>query len=430
MKTIILGAGLAGLSTAYHLKKDYQIFEKNNRAGGLCRSEKVKGFTFDYTGHLLHLKNSYTQKLVKKLLQKNLNLCKRNAWIYSKGVFTKYPFQANTYGLPKKVIKECLLGLIEAKYETKREKAKTFEDFIYKTFGKGIARHFMIPYNQKVWQRHPREMATEWLGRFIPQPELEEFINGALNIQSKDFGYNITFWYPKKGGIQSLVDAFSGKVKPVNLESEAREVFLKEKKVIFKDGSEKKFDFLVSTIPLPVLISLIKDIPQRFKALARKLHWVSVLNVNLGVNRKLTDKHWIYFPEPDFIFYRVGFSSNFCPSLAPTTSTAIYTEISYTKAKPLPLGRKVIEERVVGDLVKAGLMKKQDKIAIIKALDIPFAYVVYDKNWKVCTSAIHRYLRKQKIYSIGRYGRWNYSTMEDAILDGKETAKEINGKRF
>lgn len=425
MKVIILGAGLAGLSTAYHLKKDYEIFEKNDRAGGLCRSEKEKGFTFDYTGHLLHLKNSYTQKLIKKLLQNNLNLCKRNAWIYSKGAYTKYPFQANTYGSPKKVIKECLLGLIKAKYETKRRKVKTFEDFIYKTFGRGIARHFMIPYNQKVWQRHPRELTTEWLGRFVPQPNLEEFIDGALNIQSKNFGYNVTFWYPRKGGIESLISAFLSRVDNINLNKKAVKISLRKRTVSFQSGLEVKFDFLVSTIPLPVFISLIEDIPKKIKILSAKLRWVSVLNINFGVNRKLIDKHWIYFPEPDFIFYRVGFSSNFCPALAPPNSTAIYTEVSYGKKRPLPFGKREVEKRVIKDLIKARMLKSEDKISVVKTLDIPFAYVFYDKNWKNCTRLIHEYLRKKNIYSIGRYGGWTYSTMEDAILDGKEIAEKI-----
>ena len=117
---VIVGAGITGLSTAYHLKVNYEIFEKDLRSGGLCKSEEENAFIFDYTGHLLHLENEYVEKLLRDLLKQNLHFQDRKSWIYSKGVYTPYPFQANTHGLPPHVIKECIMGLIKAKYETLR----------------------------------------------------------------------------------------------------------------------------------------------------------------------------------------------------------------------------------------------------------------------------------------------------------------------
>ena len=66
---VILGAGLAGLSAAYHAKKrgmPHLLFEREGRVGGLVRSERVNGFTFDYTGHLLHMKEERTKQLAEK----------------------------------------------------------------------------------------------------------------------------------------------------------------------------------------------------------------------------------------------------------------------------------------------------------------------------------------------------------------------------
>src|SRR2546427_9165355 len=110
-RVVILGGGLAGLSTHWHLQKagyaSCFLFEKESRIGGLTRSETVNGFTFDYTGHLLHFRDENIKKLVTELLGDNIHYVVRNSWIFSKGVYTRYPFQTNPHGLPPNVIKEC-----------------------------------------------------------------------------------------------------------------------------------------------------------------------------------------------------------------------------------------------------------------------------------------------------------------------------------
>ncbi|MBM3804009.1 MAG: hypothetical protein FJW26_17045 [Acidimicrobiia bacterium] len=125
--TAILGGGLAGLSTLWHLQRSgherSHLFEKNSRVGGLTRSEHIDGFTFDYTGHLLHFKNEAVRQLVSALLGDNLHSVVRNSWIFSKGVYTRYPFQTNLYGLPPEVIKECILGFVAAQNNPTRSDA-------------------------------------------------------------------------------------------------------------------------------------------------------------------------------------------------------------------------------------------------------------------------------------------------------------------
>ncbi|MFH1768956.1 MAG: FAD-dependent oxidoreductase, partial [Candidatus Omnitrophota bacterium] len=154
-RIVILGAGLAGLSVAWHLQKlgiECRVFEKENAPGGLCRSKKIAGFTFDYDGHLLHFKHNYTLRLLKNLLGGNLIRHRRSAWIYSFDRFTRYPFQANLYGLPSAVTKDCLLEYIKVhRNGSKISHNGSFYHWIDKTFGKGIGRNFMMPYNRKFW---------------------------------------------------------------------------------------------------------------------------------------------------------------------------------------------------------------------------------------------------------------------------------------
>jgi len=174
---------------------------------------------------------------------------------------------------------------------------------------------------------------------------------------------------------------------------------------------------------------LIDKVPKNVKLAANNLKYTSVLNVNIGVNRLITDKHWIYVPEKDFIFYRVGFYSNISPYLCPQNTTSIYTEISYNKENPLPISKEELIDRVIDDLTKMEILRKEDKILVTKILDIKYAYVIYDHNYSKNLKIIHNFLNKHDIYSIGRYGGWKYSTMEDAILDGKRIADKINAER-
>ena len=103
--TVILGAGLAGLSAAYH--GGGRIYEKCDIVGGVCISPHIDGYTFDLEIHVLHTKNQYVLKLLQQDLGLTLDQQTRAAQIYSYDTLTRYPFQANTFGLPIHIAKEC-----------------------------------------------------------------------------------------------------------------------------------------------------------------------------------------------------------------------------------------------------------------------------------------------------------------------------------
>jgi protoporphyrinogen oxidase len=176
---VILGAGIAGLSAAFHLKgKEYEIFEREGEVGGLCRSASQDGFTFDYTGHLLHISQPYTQKLLNDLLPDLLIRHRRKSGIYFKGSYVPFPFQANLWALPKEIARECLIEFIRAFCEETKG-GDDFLNWIYQSFGPGIAKYFMIPYNEKLWRVPLDEISLEWVERFVPCPTLDEVVDGA-----------------------------------------------------------------------------------------------------------------------------------------------------------------------------------------------------------------------------------------------------------
>jgi protoporphyrinogen oxidase len=431
---LVAGGGLAGISTAYHLRHPAVLVEREKDVGGTARSYTVDGFTFDFTGHLLHLHDDYAQGLVRRLLRGNIFECTRNAWIHSSGVYTRYPFQANLHGLPAAVIEDCFTGLWKAHRlhgadPLKSDQPLNFEEWCLRLFGEGISRHFMFPYNRKLWTVEPSEMTPEWCGQFVPRPKLEDVLAGALTDQTAAFGYNASFLYPKKGGIQALAHAFAKDLPDVRLGVSVDKVLWRERKAVLSTGETLPYRFLVSTLPLPELLKRLDPFPDELRAHADRLRWTSLLCLNLGVKRpKVSDKSWIYFPEDKFPFYRVGFPMNFTPHAAPPGCSSLYVEVAHPPARgyDTPASRDALWKRVRGGLEACGLLTKRDEVPVVSFLPIRYAYVIYDVHRTPAVQSVMSWLRESAgAFSIGRYGGWKYSFMEEAILDGRRAAETI-----
>lgn len=423
---VILGAGLAGLSAAYQAKKRGKralLFEKEARPGGLVRSEKLNGFTFDYTGHLLHLRQDRTRALVldELGLKDSFAPVERDSWVYSHGRFTRAPFQANLFGLPPHVIRECLEGMLAANRGVIKKPKPGFSDFEtwnLNYFGQGIYKHFMEPYNTKLWGVHPSKMSTEFMGRFVPKPSLAQVFDGALNDIGKPLGYNANFIYPKHGGIEVLSAALAKRVA-VSTGVKAVKVDARRKTVTLSDGRTVAYARLISTLPITKLVDITAGVPASVKQARARLRASSVLNVNFGIaGRNITTKQWVYVPEPSLPFYRVGFYHNFSASLAPKGGSSVYAEMSYSPERPLD--KKAAPARVKAGLLKMGILRKSDKIAAQWVADIADAYVVYDAHRTKSVGVVQAWLKEQGIVSTGRWGNWEYAAMEDAIWQGAE----------
>lgn len=425
----ILGAGPTGLSTGYYLNQDYSVWEKNKDVGGGCRTEKVKGFSFDYGGHIFYPRKKQVRELIDKLMKNDLYCMPREAWIYSKGIYTRYPFQANLYGHSVKVVKECLLGLMEAKlkYGEKPQGFANFEDFIDKVFGKGMAKHFMIPFNKKQWALPLGEMTVDWMGEFVPLPSLDEVLDGSLKMAPECMGINANFIYPKKGGIQAIFDSFSRHLQNVNTSSEVNRVSLKNKSFEVNGKKTIYYEKLVSTIPLPDLMRIIDSVPSEVKSASEKLRWTSLYVVNIGIDRDdISDKHRVYYPEEDFLFHKLGYYQNQSSSMVPKGKSAVSAEVSFSENRPID--RKNLIERTLEDLIKAKVLNQDDRILLTHVLTLPYAYAGYDHQRNEAVSTIKDFLEKNDIYLCGRYAQWKYQNMEQNILAGKKMAEKLNSE--
>jgi protoporphyrinogen oxidase len=421
---LIIGAGLAGLSASYHLpKRDQIIVEGDQRVGGLCKSFQVDGFTFDCTGHLIHFRTKEGRELITKLIGDKIRQHERKAAIFLENRFTDYPFQANTYGLPAEIVKECLLGFVNTFNRKSQGKIGNFHDWIYETFGEGIAKYFMVPYNQKLWQHDLRDISLDWVNWSIPKPNLEDVINGALGIKNKQFGYNPVFYYPKKGGIGVFPEAI-----PVNgelrLNSSVEKINIKEKRVTLKNGKKINYRYLLSTMPLHQLLKCIDDPPSLLSSAREKLEYISVLNINLGVEREaIIPYHWVYFPERNKPFYRIGCLSNISKNSAPKGTSSLFVEISLRSDEKHDV--KKLTKEAIEALRQAKILRRGDKLAVVYPVLLNYAYVIYNKARSKTVTHVQNYLKMHDVFSFGRYGSWIYSSMEDAVLQGKEFAEKV-----
>ncbi len=438
MKTdvLILGGGLAGLSTAYHLERGSRlsslVVEKEPWVGGTAGSVEQNGFTFDHTGHLLHLHDPYGKKLVLDLLRGNLAVHQRSSWIYLRGRWTRYPFQANTFGLPEDVVVDCLAGFLKTVHrpETRPLPANpSFHDWSLRQFGAGISRHFMFPYNEKLWRAPLKKMTTEWQGRFVPKPGVSEVLYGALMDQKKFFGYNATFRYPARGGIKVLPEALAARLAPGRVRTGARviSVDLRRRSAFIEKIGEVFYDRLVNTLPLVDFIDLAGPWPGEVLSARRRLKYNTVYCLNLGVGRPrvLGERHWVYYPESRYPFYRVGSASNFSASNQPRRTSSLYIEVS--RAAGTKTDVPALERQVLAGLRAAGVLRPGDKLLAKVWIPIRCAYVLYDFARTPAVDAIFRHLPRVGVESIGRYGGWKYSFMEETILDGKRCAERLAG---
>lgn len=431
---LIVGAGLAGLSTAYHLRGvPYKILEREREVGGLCRSYVKDGFTFDYTGHLLHFRQTAIKALVETLLPTQLHRHARKSYIYSHDTYTEYPFQVNTHGLPPEVVRECLLGFI-ATLSNPSSNAQTedrsFKQWILDSLGEGIAKHFMVPFNEKLWQVSLDELTSDWVSWLVPKPDVKDVVNGALGIKDKAFGYNPSFLYPAGGGIKVLPEAFLPSVENLSYDSELVEIETGKRRAIFRSARGERteeYERIVSTIPLPELIRRCVDLPASMRELAASLRWVSVSNVNLAVAREhISDKHWLYFPEHRYPFYRAGFPMNFSPAMGQPGCSSLYVELSHQ-----PTAREAdapLIARVRKGLEEAGVLHRTDELVMADVKDLYYAYVLFDRYRGRAVKELLAELERRGISSIGRYGLWEHTSMEDAIAQGKQVAERLRIK--
>ena len=439
--TVIIGAGLTGLSTAHHLDAaaaatgqgglaNWLLIEREDRIGGLTRTEAIDGYHFNHTGHWLHLRDPAMQQLVDKLMGDEMQTVTRKSRIWSHGALTRFPFQANLHGLPPDVVHDCLSGAIEAALAEARgehQPPRDFREFCMQTFGSGITDRFMVPYNTKLWGVPPEEISADWCGRFLPRPDIAQMTAGALGITDPRIGYNATFVYPREGGIETFARRLAATIDPgrIRLSTAPIAIDLAARRMRLDDGTEVSFGTIVSSIPLPELFRLVAEVPAEVTSHVDKLRCTSLRFLLYGIRRPgvLDDIQWLYMPERRWPFYRIGCFSNAVASLAPAGCGGLYVEC----ANDVDASDDEVKAAVREFLRERGWLERDDEVEVEEVRHIRYGYVIFDDAYFPAREALLPWLQARGVHSLGRYGSWVYSSMEDALLDGQRVAGQLAG---
>jgi protoporphyrinogen oxidase len=286
----------------------------------------------------------------------------------------------------------------------------------------------MVPYNEKLLGVSLEELRPEYAERFIPRPSLEDVIKGALGFSRESLGYNARFVYPREGGISALPRAFA-RALPVAPQYNVtlQKVDPRTRTATLSDGRQVRYQHLLNTAPLTQFLGLMTELPEEVRAAARLLRATTVSYFDMGVRGPgdiASQYHWIYFPEPEYVFYRTGSYSAVHPGTVPPGCRSYYVEMS-GGASHLLKQPELLKQRVLADMRKARILSDRDEILFMELCEIPSAYVIFDQNYERCRQVVLDYLAGQGILTRGRWGGWGYGGMEDAMLDGKTAAEEL-----
>lgn len=416
VKNLIIGAGLSGISCAYYLGDDYLILEKEHTPGGYCRTIPNDRYVWDYAGHFYHFRTEKYKKLFTDLVDENQIIRqKKNTKIFYKDKLVDYPFQTNIHQLEKEEFIECLYDLY---FRNTEEDFDNFLDMLYTKFGKAITEKFLKPYNEKLYAVDLHKLDKDAMGRFFPYADFRQVMESMGNKAKAT--YNDEFMYLKKG-TGYFIDRLFERINKdkVRLDTGVKSINRKEKFVVTDKGEKIFYENLINSTPFNQFLAMLEEDEQGKRAKA--LSYNKVLVLNLGFDKpspKFKTEHWVYFPDKNLNFYRIGFYNN----ILMQDNLSVYVEIGF----PRDVDKIDVEDelrKALEGMKEAGIIDDSVKLVDKNILLMDPAYVHISEEEKIANYM--KEFEKDNIYMLGRYGRWTYNCMEDCVQLANDLADRL-----
>jgi len=416
---IIIGAGLAGLAAAYKLKEKAEVFEASDAVGGVARTYKCKGFSYDLGPHVLYFRNERIRRWVERILGSKWEKQVRRARIAINGERVDYPIQEG-FLQSEKLTRRFLDDLLKAPQTRKGN----FKEMAANLYGSALAEDFFMPYNDKLWCHPLDEMDKEWAQRFLPsfpRDDLKRLAKG----ETLPRGPNAYFFYPEKSGIGTLSQALWEELSNrIHLSTKVTSINTEEGWVETNSGTRHHYSYLISTIPLPEILRASVDLPESDRNRAKELRSVGMVFVHLSLAHPLSDdSHWVYFSDPEICFHRISIPRNYSDGMTPPDRGSIVAEVSFPSDKNPDI--QTIVEKVKMDTVKSGMVGGLEDIISHDAQVLRHAYVFPTMKGEKAREELRWILKHRDILLAGRYGVWEYANMERALEQGIKAAEAL-----
>ena len=423
---VVLGTGMAGWGAAHRLHAEGiapVMFDKNSHYGGHTASFRFDtGFLFDLGPHISFTKDPRIQALLADNVDQQFETIQINLNNYWRGYWPQHPVQLHLRGMPDELIVKVISDFVEERNAPERP-IKNYADWLLASFGRTFAESFPMQYTRKYHLTPAENLSTDWLGPRIYRPSLEEVLRGAISAAAPQVHYITHFRYPKNGGFKAYLEKFVplGNLK---LDHELVSVDPRARQLTFSNGFTTSYDSLVSSVPLPDLISMIQGAPADVVEAAKLLACSTVVLVNVGINRAdISSAHMTYFYDEDYTFTRLSFPHMLAPSNTPPGAGSIQAEVYFSeKYKPLTCSPDDLIEPVIRDLKRCGLIREEDKILFKKAMKLRYANVIFDLDRAAALKKVHSYLDELGIAYCGRYGDWGYMWTDESFISGEKAA--------
>lgn len=417
--TIVIGAGPAGIGAALSLGEDALVLERAGGPGGLSATVTLEGAVFDLGGHSFHTPHAHVRETVFNALP--MEERRRDAWCHVEGEMIPYPFQQHFASLhDAALVEECREGLAHA---NGAGTARNFDEHIALRFGPGIARHFMRPYNEKLWGRDLTRLEAAWTSERVaaaaPQATSMHAEGKRAPLRS---GERVA--YPAEGGFGEIFRALARKLPNVRYGQSIARIDPAKGEVVTRAGERIACRHVVSTLPLHVLLTAIADVPAPIVESVKRLVALPLVLVMVALDGRLESKRQrVYSSDADFPGHKVALNHNSSHFLEELPHHGILVEVSGANSPHSDDGALVA--RVIRGLEAMGVLESTRRVTGTRVVRVPLGYPVPTHERAAIVDTARQWLRERRIETVGRFGEWAYINSDEALHRGMRAGAAI-----
>jgi protoporphyrinogen oxidase len=419
-RIIVLGAGPAGIAAGLALGRRGLVLDPCPEVGGLCRTLELDGAVFDYGGHSFHTPHPEIRRLVFNALE--MFEQPRQARCYYDGTMLPYPFQTHFDKIGRsQIVLECSEGLRTA---PGGQGAQDFEDYLCRRFGPGIARHFLLPYNRKLWGRDLRRLVPDWAQERVaaPQGEREGFADKGgkrTPLQS-----NTTVAYPARGGFGEIFAALARGLADLRLGTRVTRLLPRQRLLVTDRGESFRWERLISTLPVDTLIKIILDVPPALADACGRLQALPLALVFVVIGHPVdTAVQRVYSAGPEIPAHKIVINHNSSPFLRGRPRHGILAEVSGWQGNADTAGELV--KQVIQGLLALKLVKSFAEVTATRVIRVARGYPMPTHERPAIMERLKSWLQEQEIYTLGRFGEWAYINSDEALHRGFQLGQKL-----